>query len=94
MLFEKFFGPLEEASAEWGIFVAAEVGEFLEFLALFGIQFGRDFDYYAHEQVTMAAAVDVYNPFAAELEYLTRLGAGGDFEIGFALQRRYRDFAA
>ena len=40
------------------------------------------------------APIDIYDSFAAQLEHLPALGAGGDFEIGLSFKRGHRDYAS
>ena len=76
------------------VFVAAKRGEFFELLALFAVQPGRHFNDEPREQIAPIACVDIYDPFAAQLEDLAALSSRRHLEIGFALQSGHRDLAA
>ena len=93
-LVEEFFRSFEETSSERRVFVAAQVGEFLQLGSLLGIQFRRNFDQNPDQQIATLTPIDVHDAFAAKLEHLRALGSGGNFEIRLPFQRRHVDFAA
>ena len=76
------------------VFFAAELGEFLQLLALLAVELRRHFHDHAREQIAALAAVHVDDAFVAQFEELTALRSGRNFQIRLAFQRRHRDFAA
>jgi hypothetical protein len=90
---KEFLGPLKEASVKGRVFFIAERRKFLQLPALLRIQLRRYFHHTAREQITAAAAVDVCDSSAAQFEYLSALGPGGNFDVSFAVKRRHWHFA-
>ena len=76
-----------------GVFLAHEGGEFLELLALVGVQLRGHFHDNAHDQVAAGGGIERGNALAAQLEGGAALGARGHLEVRLAFERRDRDLA-
>src|ERR1043165_5195288 len=84
---------LEKAFVERRVVFAAESREFLQLLALLAVQPGGHFDEQPREEITAIAPIHVRHAFPAQLENLSALGAGWNFQVRFAFQGRDGDFA-
>jgi len=91
---KEFLRPFEKAFSQRRVFFSAQIGKLLQFRALLGIQPGRDFHHGTDEKVAVLAPIDMNYAFAPEFKHLTALRARGDFQIGFAFQRRHWHFTA
>src|SRR6266566_590012 len=76
------------------IFLTAERGKFLQLAALLRIQSCGHFYNHPREQISAAAALQVRNSLAPQLEDLAVLRAGRDSQICLTFERRCRDLAA
>src|SRR5438874_1339293 len=76
------------------IFLTAERGKFLQLAALLRIQSCGDFYNHPREQISAAAALQVRNSLAPQLEDLAALRSGRDSQICLTFERRHRDLAA
>src|SRR5438477_861452 len=76
------------------IFLTAEHGKFLQLAALLRIQSCGDFYNHPREQISAAAALQVRNSLAPQLEDLAALRSGRDSQICLTFERRHRDLAA
>ena len=91
---KEFFRALEEAFSERRVFFATQFGELLQLRALLGIETRRDFHHDANEKIAVLTPVYMDDAFAPKFKHLPALCARGNFQVGFALQRRHRDLAA
>src|SRR5438270_8057634 len=76
------------------IFLTAERGKFLQLAALLRIQSCGHFYNHPREQISAAAALQVRNSLAPQLEDLAALRSGRDSQICLTFERRHRDLAA
>src|SRR4051812_7166451 len=84
---------VEETLAHGRVFFATEGRELFQLETLFAIQVGRNFDDEPGDEITAAATIHVHNSFVTQLEQLSILRSGRNFDICFSFESRHRNFA-